>query len=363
MLPRRITSALLTFALVVGACTAGGAATGSPSGSVGSSPSSLVGNATESPSPPGPGEYANPVLDTDFPDPFVLKVGNTYWAYATEGNAKHIQVARSKDLVSWVQLDDALPQIPTFSIGKTWAPEVMKTSAGYVMYYTLNAFDFNTPNGPGAQCVSFAVSATPQGPFVDSNTKPFVCQPDLGGSIDATPFQDRNGKRYLAWKNDGNCCSIPTRFYIQELSADGRKLVGSPKDMGVVDDAPWETPVNSRIESPELVLHDGTYYLFFSGSAHDTEFYAVGYATSTSVTGPYVDAPENPILKTKEPAIGPGHPTITQTADGRLWMLYHAWGPDYSFRAMWLDELVFENGKQVVKGPDVGPQPVPVPSP
>jgi beta-xylosidase len=360
--PRRSASGwwALLVALLASACGSGGA---SPNNTGGSSPTNLVGNATESPPQPGPGEFANPVLDTDFPDPYVLKVGDSYWAYATEGNAQHIQVARSNDLVSWEQLDDALPQIPAWSAGKTWAPEVAKTSAGYVMYYTLNAYELQTPRLAGAQCVSFAFSANPQGPFVDPNTKPFVCQPDLGGSIDPDPFQDRDGQRYLLWKNDGNCCDIPTRFYIQQVSDDGRKLMGQPRDMGVVNDAPWETPINSRIESPELFLHDGTYYLFFSGSAHDTEFYAVGYATSKTVTGPYVDAPENPILKTKDPAFGPGHPTITQGPDGRIWMLYHAWGPDYTYRAMWLDELVFENGKPVVKGPDVGPQPVPVPSP
>jgi beta-xylosidase len=361
----RILAALLLTASLVSACAPGGGQT--PSG--GASPASpsgsgdLVGNATESPPPPGPGEFVNPVLDTDFPDPFVMKVGNTYWAYATEGNAKHIQVARSNDLVSWEQLGDALPDLPAFSLGKTWAPEVAKTSAGYVLYYTLAAAEFSTPRSAIAQCISFAVSATPQGPFVDSNTKPFVCQPDLGGSIDATPFRDTNGKRYLIWKNDGNCCAIPTRFYMQELTADGRKLVGSPKELGLEDDAPWERLIRSGIESPELLLHDGTYYVFFSASAFDTEFYGVGYATSKTVTGPYVDAPENPILKTRDPAFGPGHPTITQSPDGRLWFLYAAWGPEHTFRSLWLNELVFENGKPVIKGPDVGPLPAPGSSP
>jgi hypothetical protein len=46
-------------------------------------------------------------------------------------------------------------------------------------------------------------------------------------------------------------------------------------------------------------------------------------------------------------------------------MAYHAW--DIALvgdqlggrRSLWLDELVFEDGKPVVKGPDPGPQPVP----
>jgi beta-xylosidase len=360
-----VAAALLVIATAAGACTSGGRASpSSPSGSsAAASSGGLIGNATERPPAPGPGEFVNPVLDTDFPDPFVLKVGDTWWAYATEGNAQHIQVARSNDLASWEQLDDALPQIPAWSLGRTWAPEVTRIGTGYVMYYAADAFDFKTPRQGDAQCITTAVSSSPQGPFADPNSKPLLCQPELGGSIDPSPFQDRDGKRYLLWKNDGNCCDIPTRLYVQQLSDDGRRLMGKPTDTGLVNDSPWETRVNSRIESPELLLHDGTYYLFFSGSADDTEFAAVGYATSKSVTGPYVDAPENPILVTRDPAFGPGHPTITQGPDGRFWMLYHAWNASYTYRALWLDELVFEAGRPVVKGPDVGPETAPLRSP
>jgi hypothetical protein len=40
-------------------------------------------------------------------------------------------------------------------------------------------------------------------------------------------------------------------------------------------------------------------------------------------------------------------------------MVYHAWERTFSKRQVWIDELVFEDGKPVVQGPDVGPQPVP----
>jgi beta-xylosidase len=32
----------------------------------------------------------NPVYTRDFPDPFVLKVGATYYAYATNGNGSNV---------------------------------------------------------------------------------------------------------------------------------------------------------------------------------------------------------------------------------------------------------------------------------
>jgi arabinan endo-1,5-alpha-L-arabinosidase len=64
------------------------------------------------------------VLDEEFADPDVLQVGDTYYAYASAGNRKNVQVATSADLLEWEMLDDdALPDLPLWTIpGKTWAP-------------------------------------------------------------------------------------------------------------------------------------------------------------------------------------------------------------------------------------------------
>jgi beta-xylosidase len=314
------------------------------------------------------GMFVNPVIRQDFPDPFVLREQDTYYAYATTDAAQHLQLASSPDLVTWTTLPDPLPKLAAWSSGDTWAPEVMKTSAGFVLYYTAHAPDLKRPDGNGSQCITLAVSAKPEGPFVDSSAKPLVCQEDLGGSIDATPFMDADGSRYLIWKNDGNCCGLKTRFSIQPLSDDGLKLTGKATDMGVVNDEPWE---GGLIEAPTLILKDGTYYLFFSGNGYDTEFYAVGYATSKTVLGPYVDAVENPILASawKRPvtsrARGPGHQSVVAAKDGQLWMTYHAWDEDaigygnLGQRSVWIDKLHLDGGKAVVDGPTGLPQPNP----
>lgn len=314
------------------------------------------------------GMFTNPVMDADFPDPFVLRVGDRYYAYATTDAAQNLQLARSDDLVTWEILDDPLPKIAAWSSGDTWAPEVLKTSAGFVLYYTAHAPDIKRPDSNGSQCISVAVAAAPEGPFVDSSTEPLVCQAELGGSIDATPFIDDDGSMYLIWKNDGNCCGIETRFYLQPLSDDGLTLTGKSTDLGVVNDEPWE---GSLIEAPTLVLRDGTYYLFFSANGYDTEFYAVGYATSKVVTGPYKDAPGNPILASAwdRPVIsrarGPGHQSVVKARDGQLWMAYHAWDQDavgyanFGRRSVWIDRLTIADGKASVAGPTDGPQPVP----
>jgi beta-xylosidase len=226
------------------------------------------------------------------------------------------------------------------------------------MYYT--ARDASA----GKQCVSYAVASSPAGPFEDANDEPFICQRDLGGSIDPSPFVDSDGRRYLLWKNDGNCCGITTSIWIAELAPDGRSLRGKPRDVGASNDQTWEGRV---VEGPNLVLHDGTYYLFYSANDYASAFYAVGYATSRTVTGPYTDAAENPILATKGRAAGPGGQTVVEGRDGRAWMLYHAWDIDAigdqagGERSLWLDRLEFVDGKAVVHGPTDTAQPEPMP--
>jgi beta-xylosidase len=306
------------------------------------------------------GQYLNPVLDRDFPDPGVLLVDGTYYAYATEGDGRHIQVASSDDLVIWEYLGEALPTLPRWTTGSTWAPEVIQTSAGFVMYYTARHPGTIRPDGSGSQCITVAVAGAPEGPFMDDSEAPFVCQPDIGGSIDAIPFLDSGGTLYLVWKNDGNCCAITTRMWAQELTPDGLALVGEPVDLGLVNDNAWERHV---IEAPTIVLRDGTYYLFYSANDYANDQYAAGYATATSMFGPYADADENPILSTPDDeanrAFGPGGQAIVTGPDGELWILYHAWDRRFTQRSMWLDRLVWEDGRPVVEGPTSEPQAAP----
>jgi beta-xylosidase len=325
-----------------------------------SSPSASAATSSTAPSASVPADsFVNPVLDENFPDPFILRAGDTWYAYATGNLTWNIQVSTSADLVDWSPTEEALPKLPLWqsvSKGLTWAPEVIHTDAGYVMHFTTRDVE------AGKQCLSVAVADDPGGPFEDTSTEPLECQLPLGGSIDSSPFTDRGGKRWLVWKNDGNCCGMRTRFFIAPLDPGGTRLTGKPRDLGLENDTVWEAGV---IEAPQILLHDGTYYLFYSANNYASSRYAVGYATAKDVTGPYRDAKENPILTSKGDAAGPGHETIVRTDDGELWMAYHAWDPAQigdnlgGRRAMWIDPLTFEDGKPVVHGPDEDPQPLP----
>ena len=287
--------------------------------------------------------FRNPVYDADFPDPFVLKVGDTYYAYATNGGGKQVQTLTSKDLVRWTPGRDALPKVGRWGYeGNTWAPEVLRRGDGkYVLYYT------------AVHCVGAAVADTPLGPFVDHADEPLVCQRDEGGSIDASPFRDDDGKLYLVWKNDGNAIGHATYIWVQRLSDDGTELVGRRARVEK-NDTGWE---GSVVEGPQLWRQDGRLYLFYSGSTFESDSYAVGYATCESPLGPCKDAPENPILKSACRASGPGHHTLVRDG-GETWILYHAWPAPVrqDKRVLWLDRVTWENGKPDVHGPTCNEQ-------
>jgi beta-xylosidase len=299
--------------------------------------------------------FTNPVYRHDFPDPYVLRVGRTYYAYSTNTGSVDIPTLVSHDLVHWKSGNDAFPVPPRWVASNIWAPDVYRRPDGkYVLYYAAHDIAANH------QCVGHAVASTPTGPFVDRSSKPFICQAALGGDIDPAHFVDSNGHVYLLWKNDGNCCGETTYLFSQRMSADGLKLLGKPAKL-LSEDASWE---GNLIEAPSMWKQGGKYYLFFSANNYASFDYAVGYGTCSGPQGPCKDARENPILVSKCNAAGPGGETIVKDGKGQTWMAYHAWksqAVDDSTvgRLLWIDRLDWKNGKPVVQGPTCKAQPVP----
>lgn len=294
----------------------------------------------------------NPVIDANFPDPFILKAGKEYYAYATNGSRGNVPYAVSRDLVAWEMRGDAFPKLPAWvEPGLTWAPELTWLKNRYVLYFTAR------DRASGRQCIGVATALSPAGPFVGQGKGPLVCQVTEGGSIDASPFINKDGQPYLLWKNDGNCCNLPTNLYIQPLSADGLQLKGKATAL-IQNFELWEGNV---IEAPTLYYKQGHYYLLYSAGPFDSDLYAVGYATAKRVTGPYTKAQENPILMTQGKVAGPGHQALVMDAAGQTWLAYHAWttgfiGDQSGYRAMHLSRIGFKDGKVTVQTPSLAPQ-------
>jgi beta-xylosidase len=284
----------------------------------------------------------------DFPDPFVLPEAGAYYAYATNANGKNVQLLHSTDLRAWRALPDAMPALAPWvrkEVPHVWAPEVIKLGNRYVLYYT--AHDLASDK----QCVGAAQASSPAGPFVDTASKPLVCQADLGGTIDASPLLD-GGRLYLYFKSDGNCCKLPTHIFVQELQPDGLKVVGQPTRL-LTNGRVWEGKV---IEAPTMVKRDGKYILLYSANDFGDGSYAAGHASCAGPTGPCEPVGDAPFLKSRAEArlFGPGHQAVFQVG-GQDYIAYHAWelkpdGKRAERRFLHIDKLAWVDGKPVVQG-------------
>jgi beta-xylosidase len=308
-----------------------------------------------------------PVFRDNFPDPQIVVHQGEFIAYATNAGI-NLPMLSSRDLVhwSWVMRPDepgkrldGMPELaPWVKEGFTWAPEVMKIGEKWLLYYTANH------RKRDVQCLGVATADNPRGPFRDSSAEPLVCQFDLGGTIDADPFRDSDGKLYLYFKSDGNRVGKGTAIWGQRLADDGLSVTGAPVAL-VKDDKQWEWKL---VEAPTMVRAPAGYQLFYSAAFYGWDpnerlsRYATGYATCSGPLGPCVDAPENPILHSfndREAGClsGPGHTSIFSVGERRF-IAFHAWAAtkgcrkDVDKRYLYVAPLFWKDGKPVI-GPSL----------
>jgi arabinan endo-1,5-alpha-L-arabinosidase len=289
--------------------------------------------------------YANPVLERDFPDPAALRgPDGWFYAYATQSHSAsavwNVQVARSRDLVGWEHLGDALPEKPRWAGSKQvfWAPHVLYDAGirKYFMYYSAE------PDSAKGKCLAVATADAPAGPFADSGA-PLLCGEGIE-HIDPMAFDDpQTGARLLYWGSGFK----PIR--VQELAPDRlRFLPGSaPRDL-LFPDA--QLPYRSLIEGAWLHYRAGTYYLFHSGDrcCLPEPRYAVFVARAASALGPFELLPQ-PILVKNDDWLAPGHNSVATDDAGDDWMLYHAIRAA-PVRLMLLDRIEYRDGWPRVAG-------------
>ncbi len=280
-----------------------------------------------------PFQFANPVRAGDYPDPSVIRVGADYWATATSGEwAPHFPLLHSRDLVNWEVKGYVFATAPGWAKANFWAPEIAQDRGKFFIYYTARQISDNR------LAVAVATADHPGGPYTDHG--PLVAQE--AGSIDAVPFTDATGVRWLLWKEDGNSRKTPSIIWIQRLRDDGLALVGERREI-LRNDRPWEGAV---VEGAFVLRRGGYYYLFYSGASccGPNCNYALGVARATEMTGPWEKAPANPLLAGNAAWRCPGHGSIVDDSDGRSWLLYHALthqGFLATGREILLDEVVF----------------------
>jgi len=316
--------------------------------------------------------YVNPVMNRDFPDPALLRAADGWiYAYATQSPSGdvmlNIQVARSRDLVAWEHLGDALPAKPPWaaSTQNFWAPHVIFDGARYVMYYSAE------PSRVRGKCLAVATSELPAGPFADTGA-PLRCGEGIE-HIDPMAFDDpQTGKRLLYWGSGAKPLKV------QELAPDRLGFLPGSEPREILYPDP-NSAYSSLIEGPWVSYRNATYYLFHSGNrcCGPEPNYAVMVARSSTAFGPFLPLREpgadgdRPILARNGFWHAPGHNSVITDDAGVDWMLYHAIDAGRahsddraegrgSARVMLLDPIEYRNGWPRLAGPSSGSQAAPM---
>ncbi|WP_299536517.1 glycoside hydrolase 43 family protein [uncultured Streptomyces sp.] len=261
----------------------------------------------------GDGTYRNPVLNADWSDPDVVRVGDDYYLTASSfGRAPGLPLLHSRDLVNWTLVGHALERlepaadfaVPRHDCG-VWAPSLRHHDGRFWIFWGDPDHGIQQVNAPDVR-----------GPW----TAPHLVKAGKG-LIDACPLWDEEtGEAYLvhAWAKSRS--GIKNRLTGHRMSPDGRELLDEGKTLVDADTIPgWFT-----LEGPKLYRRDGHFWIFAPAGGVETGWQ--GAFRSRDFFGPY---DERVVLAQGDTDVnGPHQGGWVSTPQGEDWFLhFQARGP------------------------------------
>src|SRR5688500_3279645 len=181
--------------------------------------------------------YTNPIIDADYSDPDVIRVGDNYYLTASSFNCiPGLPILHSKDLVNWKLIGHALQEQPPRDVfdrpqhgNGVWAPSIRFHNNHFYIFYGDPDF--------GIYMVKARNAA---GPW----SRPLLIR-RARGWIDPAPFWDDDGNAYLvhAWANSRS--GIKSILTINRMSLDGTKLLDDGK-----------TVFDGRVNHPTIISEE-----------------------------------------------------------------------------------------------------------
>jgi beta-xylosidase len=295
--------------------------------------------------------YKNPVIKGDFPDPSIIRVGDTYYAAGTSCDfAPNYPIYESKDLINWERIGSVFQTPPAWSSDDFWAPELFYKDGTFYVYYTTKKKDSRIA------CIGVATTKDIRKGFTDHG----IIIEWGDEAIDAFVFQDDNKKLYITWKAYGLTPDRDIEILVSELSADGMHLIGEHFTLTDFENG-WH---GAGDEGQCLIKRNGYYYMFYSvgGCCDNRCDYRVRVARSKKLRTGWEQYPE-PILQGGEEWLCTGHGTLVTTPDKRYFYMYHSYNAtdfEYIGRQGMIDEMFwneetgwpyFKNGTASVSAP------------
>jgi beta-xylosidase len=252
----------------------------------------------------GDGTYKNPILDADYSDPDVIRVGDDYYMTSSSFNCiPGLPILHSKDMVNWELVNYAMQkQAPLDVYDKpghgngVWAPCIRFHNNEFYIYY------------PDPDYGIYMVKAKdPKKVW----SKPILVK-EGKGLIDPSPLWDDDGQVYLAYAFAGSRAGIKSLLAICSMNAAG--TVANNDDTIIIDGHEDE----STIEGPKLYKRNGYYYVFAPAGGVPTGWQTV--LRAKNIYGPYE---KRKVLDQGKTAInGPHQGAWVQTQTGEDWFFH-----------------------------------------
>lgn len=252
----------------------------------------------------GNATYTNPIINSDYSDPDVIRVGSKYYMTASSFNCiPGLPVLESDDLVNWKVIGFALNKqkpeevydLPQHGNG-VWAPCIRFHNKHFYIYYPDPDFG-----------IYVVKSQIPDGPW----SEPVMVKAGKG-LIDPTPLWDDNGKVYLAYAFAGSRAGIKSVLNICTMNMEG--TLANNDDVLLIDGHEEEP----TIEGPKLYKKNGYYYIFAPAGGVATGWQTV--LRAKNIYGPYE---KRKVLDQGKTAInGPHQGAWIQTQTGEDWFIH-----------------------------------------
>ncbi|GAB3972615.1 glycoside hydrolase family 43 protein [Streptomyces sparsus] len=255
----------------------------------------------------GDGTYRNPVLNADWSDPDVVRVGEDYYLTASSfGRVPGLPLLHSRDLVNWTLAGHALDRLEPaaeFAVPRhdrgVWAPSIRHHDGRFWIFWGDPDHGIQQVNAPRVE-----------GPW----SAPHLVKAGRG-LIDPCPLWDpETGEAYLvhAWAKSRS--GVKNRLTGHRMSADGRAVLDEGRTLVDADRIPgWFT-----LEGPKLYRHGGYYWIFAPAGGVETGWQ--GAFRSRDFFGPYE---ERVVLSQGGTDVnGPHQGAWVRTPAGEDWFLH-----------------------------------------
>ncbi|WP_405372527.1 MULTISPECIES: family 43 glycosylhydrolase [unclassified Microbacterium] len=248
-------------------------------------------------------------------DPNIAEFHGRFYIYPTtdgvaEWGATEFFAWWSDDLQTWHRTPEPVLRLGPggdvpWASGKAWAPTILERDGTYFFYFC------GMDPRRGDHCIGVATADSPLGPFI-ADPEPLVTNTEevrVGHAIDPAAFVDPvTGQAYLFWGN--------TDAIFAELTDDLRGI--RPETL--------MKPAGLELFSEGIFVNyrEGIYHLTYSIGDTRWKEYRVGYATATSLSGPWTY--RGVLLEQRPDAgiFGTGHSSILRVEGTDEWyIVYH----------------------------------------